>query len=169
MRAIVMFLAALVAAAPAHADFMSWSAETEEDPFSGGRRVTVNFMSSIRSGVFIICDTAEQGLTVRAIPGFAYSPVLEGVYPEIEFAFDGKRLLGQHGRTGSVGDSLAAAETVLTVENSWLFVEAFDGARKQIAIKDGISDRPHLLTAAGSSKAGAALVRCMEGQKAASQ
>jgi len=27
----------------------------------------------------------------------------------------------------------------------------------------------HLLTAAGSSKAGAALVKCMEGQKAASQ
>jgi hypothetical protein len=58
---------------------------------------------------------------------------------------------------------------VLTVDNAWLFVDAFDGARKQVAIKDGISDRPHLLTAAGSSKAGAALVKCMEGQKAASQ
>lgn len=169
MRVVFIILLAMLGAAPARADFLRWSAETEEDPFSGGRRVTVNFMSSIRSGVFIICDTAEQGLTIRAIPGFAYETGLEFLTPEIEFAFDGKRLLGQSGRTGSVGDNLAAAETTLTVENSWLFAEAFDGARKQIAIKDGISDRPHLLTAAGSSKAGAALVKCMEGQKPASQ
>jgi hypothetical protein len=169
VRAVFMFLVAMFAAVPAHADFQRWSAETEEDPFSGGRRVTANFMSSLRSGVFIICDTAEQGLTVRAIPGFAHDPALESLSPEIEFAFDGKRLFGQTGRTGSVGDNLAAAETVLTVDNAWLFVEAFDGARKQIAVKDGISDRPHLLTAAGSSKAGAALVKCMQGQKPASQ
>jgi hypothetical protein len=169
MRMFLGMLLAVLSATSVHADFMRWSADSEEDPFSGGRRVTVNFMSSIRSGVFIICDTAEQGLTVRAIPGFAYSSVLEGLNPEIEFAFDGKRLFGQTGRTGAVGDNVAAAETVLTVDNAWLFVEAFDGARKQIAIKDGISDRPHLLSAAGSSKAGAALVKCMEGQKAASQ
>ena len=44
-----------------------------------------------------------------------------------------------------------------------------EGAKRQIAVKDGISDRPYLLTASGSTKAGAALVKCMEGQKAASQ
>lgn len=169
MRGPIAFLAAVLVAMPAAADFLRWSAETDNDPFTGGQRVTVSYMSSLRSGVFIICDTAEEGLIVRAVPGFTYTPMMEAVTPTLEFAFDGKRVLGQEGRTGAVGDSLATAETQLSVENSWLFAEAFAGAKRQIAIKDGISDRPHLLKASGSTKAGAALVRCMQMQKSDSQ
>jgi hypothetical protein len=157
----VLFLSVTM---PAAAGFQQWSVETEDDPFSGGKRVTVNFMSSLRSGVLVICDTAESGVMFRIIPGFAYEATLDEVTPEIEFAIDGKRLLGQDGKTGAVGDNLAIAQVMLTKENSEAVIAAFSTAKKQIAIKDGISDRPHLLTARGSTKASASLLACMEKQ-----
>jgi hypothetical protein len=165
MRTLTLsLLFAASIAQPAAAGFDRWSSETEQDPFSGGKRVTVDYMSSIRSGVIIICDTKETGLMVRAIPGFVYEDVLASATPEMEFAIDGVRILGQLGQTGAVGDNLAVAQTMLTKENAETFVAAFAGARKQVAIKDGISDRPYLLSARGSTKAGADLVDCMNGQ-----
>lgn len=160
----LMLCAAFWAASllPAKAGFQSWTSETEKDPFSGGVRVTVDYSSSLRSGVLIVCDSAEKGLEIRMVPGFAYDSSLEGQFPEIEFAIDGNRLFGQPGVTGSVGDNIAAAITVLTADKAQQFVDAFAAARKQIAIKDGISDRPHLLSARGSTNAGADLIKCMQ-------
>ncbi|MFC6447151.1 hypothetical protein [Shinella zoogloeoides] len=166
MRLITGLCALLLASGtPAIAGFNSWTAESEDDPFSGGNRTTVDYSNSVRSGVLIICDTAQPGLMVRAVPGFAFEAGLSDVTPEMEFAIDGAKILGQVGRVGAVGDNIAAAETQLSKENSEAFVKAFAAATKQIAIKDGISDRPFLLTARGSTKAGAALVKCMAGQK----
>ncbi len=164
MRKLTISLLFLAAASPAAAGFDRWSSQTEQDPFSGGKRVTVDYMSSLRSGVIIICDTKETGLMVRAIPGFIYNDLLASVTPQMEFAIDGVRILGQEAQTGAVGDNLAVAQTMLTKENAETFVAAFAGARKQVAIKDGISDRPYLLSARGSTKAGADLVACMDGQ-----
>jgi hypothetical protein len=155
----------LLSSVPALAGFESWTAESEDDPFSGGNRTTVDYTNSMRSGVLIICDTAQPGLMVRAVPGFALDSSLSGFTPEMEFAIDGTRVLGQSGHVGAVGDNLAASETQLSKENADTFVKAFAGAKKQIALKDGISDRPFLLTARGSTKAGAALVSCMAKQK----
>lgn len=166
MRLFTAVCAGLLAlSTPALAGFESWSVESEDDPFSGGNRTTVAYSSSMRSGVIIFCDTAKTGLSVRAVPGFAFEDSLNDITPELEFAIDGKRLLGQSGAVGAVGDNMAASETTLSVGNSEIFVVAFVAAQKQIAIKDGISDRPHLLKARGSTKAGAALVKCMAGQK----
>lgn len=163
MRALLSaVLVVALSSIPAMADYKQWSTEKEEDPFSGGKRLTVDYMTSSRSGVFVFCDTAEKGLTVRAIPGFATDPVLEGATPEIEFAFDGQRAFGQQGSTGAVGDNLAIAQVALSPENAKIFVDKFVAAKKQIAIKDGISDSPHLLAARGSTKAGEALVECMK-------
>lgn len=148
----------------ASADFMRWSVETESDPFSGGQKVLVNYMSTIRSGVFIVCDTAEPGIRVRAVPGWAYVPDLALIEPTIEFAFDGERLFGAKGSTGAVGDNIAAAEVLLNDEQARQFVTAFAAAKRQVAIKDGISDQPHLLKASGSTKAGQALVGCLDKQ-----
>lgn len=165
MRLGILIAAALsLSAAPASAGFDSWTVDMDNDPFSGGHRVTVDYSSSIRSGVIIICDTTERGLLVRAIPGFAFDADMQGFEPEVEFAIDGERLLGQLGQTGAVGDNLAIAQTMLSPENARKFVDAFAKAKKQIAIKDGISDRPYLLSARGSTKAGAALVVCMDKQ-----
>lgn len=151
-----------ILAAPAVAGFQSWSADAEDDPFSKGRRVTADFMTSIRSGVVVICDSAEKGFLIRAIPGFAFESALRGLEPEIEIAIDGDRLFGQTGETGSVGDNLAVAQVMLSPENAKAFLAAFSKAKKQVAIKDGISDRPHLLSARGSTKAAQALDSCLK-------
>jgi hypothetical protein len=160
-RKILAVIALLASTSPAFAGLFDWSLKTDDDPFSGGQRVTVDITTSIRSGVVIICDSAEKGLLVRAIPGFAFSSDLQSFEPQMEFAIDGQRLFGQSGHTGSVGDNTAIAETMLTEDNAKTFVQAFAKAKKQVAIKDGISDRPYLLTAQGTTKAGAALVTCM--------
>lgn len=146
------------------AGFQSWSVDTESDPFSGGESVSVNFMTTIRSGVLVLCNSAEKGLRVRAIPGFAYDQRLEGFKPTLKFAFDGKLLFTAEGETGSVGNNLAASEVTLEGDQAKQFVEAFALAKKQVAIDDGIADKPHLLTAKGSTSSGAAIVSCVAKQ-----
>lgn len=169
VRALLLATAFVVATVvPSHAGFQSWSVEKESDPFSGGESVSANFMTSFRSGIFVLCDSAKKGLTVRAVPGFAYDQRLEDFEPTMKFAFDGKLLLDAKGQTGSVGDNLAASEVMLDVDQAKQFVEAFAAAKKQIAIDDGIADKPHLLTARGSTTSGAAIVSCIAKQESSS-
>ncbi|MBD9445743.1 MULTISPECIES: hypothetical protein [unclassified Rhizobium] len=146
------------------AGLQSWSVEKESDPFSGGESVSVNFMTTFRSGVLVLCDSAKKGLRVRAIPGFDYDQRLADFKPTMKFAFDGKLLFTAEGETGSVGNNLAASEVELEGDQAKLFVEAFASAKKQIAIDDGIADKPHLLTAKGSTTSGSAIVSCIEKQ-----
>jgi hypothetical protein len=148
----------------AHADFNRWAAEVENDPFTGGQKVAVDYSSSLRSGVAVLCDTSQSGVTIRAVPGFAFTEDMQSLEPLLEFAIDGTRLLSAKGSTGAVGDNIAASQVTLTGEEAKQFINAFANARKQIAIKDGISDRPHLLRASGSTKAGEALKACLAKQ-----
>ncbi len=157
----------LVAATSASAGLLQWSSEKEADPFSGGESISADFMSSLRSGVFVLCDSAKPGIIVRAIPGFAYDARLAEFKPKMKFAFDGKLLFVQDGETGSVGDNLAISQTHLEGVAAKMFVEAFVAAKKQIAIDDGIADKPHLLTARGSTAAGQAIVGCVSKQSVA--
>ncbi|HZG29925.1 MAG TPA: hypothetical protein VE079_15835 [Ensifer sp.] len=145
----------------AAAGFKSWTTKVEDDPFSGGTKVTVDFASSLTSGILIRCDTSQNGMMVRSVPGFRTSDALKDYKPILEFAIDGKRLLGQQGETATVGNDLAVAQVQLTHYHAEALAYAFTKAKKQIAIKDGISDRPFLLGVSGSSKAGAALTRCL--------
>lgn len=156
----------IISASTASAGFETWTSESEANPFSGGEKVSATFMTSIRSGVVVLCDTAEAGIRVRAIPGFEYVESLVGFTPTMKFAFDGKVLFDAEGETGSVGQNLAIAQVLLTGEQAKQFVDAFAGAKKQIAIEDGISDSPHLLKANGSTAAGGAVVRCINKQAA---
>jgi hypothetical protein len=166
MKRILLIAATMMAMSlPAEAGFDSWTHETEEDPFSGGERVVATYSASLRSGALIMCDSAQSGMMLRVIPGYTSDPSYAGFEPEMEVAFDGKRVLGQTGETGAVGDNLAVAQVMLTPENAALFVEGFKKASKQVAIKDGMSDRPHLLRARGSTKAGEALQGCLDKQK----
>lgn len=163
MLRIVSLAAAisLFSVIPGHADFQSWSVDREADPFSGGESVSVNFMSSLRSGVVVLCDSSKKGLIVRAIPGFDYTEQLKDFTPNVKFAFDGKLLFDAEGETGSVGNSLAVSQVTLDGEKAKQFVDAFASAKKQIAIDDGIADKPHLLSARGSTTAGQAIVACI--------
>jgi hypothetical protein len=148
----------------ASAGLLQWSAESEADPFTGGKKVTIDFMSTLRSGVVVFCDTSDVGIRVRAIPGFDYVDGLAGVSPTASFAIDGQKLLDADGSTGQVGNNLAAVDITLDGDRARQFVKAFAAAKKQVAIKDGISDAPHLLTARGSTNAGKALAGCIEAQ-----
>jgi hypothetical protein len=154
----------LACALPSQAGFENWSVDRESDPFSGGESVSVNFMTSLRSGVVVLCDSAKHGLIVRAIPGFDYDAKLETFKPTVKFAFDGKLLFNADGETGAVGSNLAVSQVTLDGDQAKQFVEAFAAAKKQIAIDDGISDKPHLLTARGSTAAGQAVVSCIAKQ-----
>ncbi|MGM4980917.1 hypothetical protein [Rhizobium sp. 11_C7_N12_5] len=160
LAAAVFFVTTL----PGQAGFQSWSVDKESDPFSGGESVSVNFMTTLRSGVLVLCDSAKKGLRVRAIPGFDYDQRLENYKPTLKFAFDGKLLFTAEGETGSVGNNLAAAEVNLEGDQAKQFVEAFAAAKRQIAIDDGIADKPHLLTARGSTSSGSAIVSCIAKQ-----
>ncbi|MBP2560821.1 hypothetical protein J2857_003590 [Neorhizobium galegae] len=165
MKSQLMVSVALAASVvPAWAGFGSWSVEIEDDPFSGGRQVAVSISTSIRSGVLILCDSSKDGVVVRAIPGFAFNGDISGFVPSIEIAIDGKRLISTEGETGSVGDNLAISQVSLSVDDTKIFVDAFAKAKKQVAIKDGISDRPHLMAANGTTKAGTALRDCLARQ-----
>jgi hypothetical protein len=148
------------------AGLLQWSVDKQSDPFSGGDSVSVSFMSSFRSGVLLLCDSAHEGLTVRSIPGFDYDDKLDGFTPTVKFAFDGKLLFNTEGRVGKVGNNLAISEAELKGSQAKQFVDAFASAKKQTAIDDGISDKPQLLTANGSTASGAAILACISKQVA---
>ena len=157
-------LTTLAFSVAAQADFQRWSHEKESDPFTGGQKVTVDYMDSLRSGVLITCDTAGSGLTVRAIPGFDFDRRLEGYSADVSFAIDGNLILSVKGATGAVGNNLAAVDAKLTHKEAETFIDKFALAKKQIAIKDGIADKPHLLTARSSTESGRALQACLKAQ-----
>jgi len=104
IRTILVCAFAFTFSSPASAGFLRWSAEIENDPFSGGMRVTANFMSTLRSGAIIICDTKDPGVLIRTIPGFTYDPALALYQPEIQIAIDGNVFDAGTGETGAVGD-----------------------------------------------------------------
>ncbi len=56
----------------ASAGLDAWSAEVEEDPFTGGKNVAIGYSTSMRSGVFLSCDSSTKTLEIKLIPGWAY-------------------------------------------------------------------------------------------------
>jgi hypothetical protein len=148
----------------AFADFAAWGSSVENDPFSGDTKVTVDFLSSMNSGVLMICNTQRTGILVRTFSGLHFSDVPKGATTVLEFAIDGDRLLFQRGETIPIGNNFATAQVRLTRENSKALVSAFTKATRQIAIKDGISDGPFLLGTSGSLKAGSMLNECLNKQ-----
>ena len=151
----------IVLAVPANAGFGRWSYKMESDPFSGGVRVTVDIVTSIQSAIYIWCDSAQTGASIRVVPGYAYTADMAGFVSLLEIAIDGKKITAQTGGVVSVGANFAAIDVVLDTAKANRFIDSFAGAKKQIAIKDGLTDKPHLLTGKGSAKAGVALMACM--------
>ncbi|WP_433762166.1 hypothetical protein [Brucella anthropi] len=144
-----MIIASMLAfCTAAQAGFPSWRTETEDDPFTGGKKITVDNLVSLRS-----------------VPGFEYSPGLDGFKPTASFAIDGKKLFDADSEVDAVGNNIAAASFKLDAEQSTEFVNTFMASKKQVAMKDGIADRPQLLSANGSTKAGQKLMPCVDEQK----
>ena len=163
-RIVFAAIVACLTGTAANAGFDQWSTEVEKDPFSNGIRVTVDYSTSIRSGVLLFCDTTENGVSVRAVPGYVHEAAMAGFKPRMDFAVDGKLVGGAVGTVAIVGDSLAAVEVKLQLAQAREFLKAFAAAKRQIAIRDGMSDRPYLLSARGSTKAGTNLFECLKRQ-----
>ncbi len=165
MRIATVLVVALVSAQPAWADFERWTSQVTEDPFTQGRRVVIDFMSSIRSGVVIFCDTKGTGVRIRAIPGYTFEGVMTTLTPKMEIAIDGEMAVSGDGDVGFVGDNMAIVEVSFDKGLSELFVEKFSAAKRQVALKDGMSDSPYLLSARGTTKVAGALKKCVDEQE----
>ena len=151
---------------PAFAGFERWTIGREADPFSGGQKVMIDYSSSIRSGVFIECDSSEEGLEVRSLAGWDIDGSLIGTSAETSIAIDGSIVIeSSESMVGACGESIACTSAKLSKEKAKVFATAMVGAKKQVALKDGISDKPFLLRASGSTSAGQALLECLEKQK----
>jgi len=162
LRTVAVAVFFLAGASDAYSGFRNWTAEKETDPFTGGIRVTAGYHDSVRFAVWIVCDTRVSGLTIRIVPGYAHSANLVGFRPRMDIAIDGEILLTAiDGWTAPVGDNLAAANYSLSPDVAQRLAAAMINARKQIAIRDGISDRAHLLTARGSTKTGQQMATCI--------
>ncbi len=77
----------------ANADFERWSVTVKSDPFSGGKNVSALYNRTLRSQVQIICKTAEPGLKIVTIPGFAGDASYGGLPVKTSFAVDGEIVL----------------------------------------------------------------------------
>lgn len=163
-RVLVSGLMSLVVASPSFAGFNSWTAETTPDPFTKGVKVEVDYSQTMRSGVFVICDSSQAGMEVRVVAGWEYVSSLSGQIVEGKFATDGKVVLSARGLPGAFGQNIAGVSFPLSAADARAFVDAMMKAKSQIAVQDGISNGPHLLKARGSTKAGVALNACLIAQ-----
>jgi hypothetical protein len=162
MKQILTAIALLASMSAAHADFERWSTEVADDPFNGGQNVTASYMDSLRSGVFIECNSSAGTIVFKVIAGWAYVADLAGFTPIVKYAVDGVVIdVAGVARAGAFGDNIAGIHVDLEPNEARKLVEAFVGAKKQIAIQDGISDQPHLLTARGSTSSGEKLLACI--------
>lgn len=162
-------IAFFLGSADLKAGFGRWTVDTESDPFSKGDNVVAGYLSSVRSGVFIECDTAGYGIEVRAVAGWEVTSTellaLEAMDPKAAIAVDGEVLLQDlDTKPGACGQRVACITLTLDSKESEKLLNAFVSAKNQIALRDGISNKPHLLSAKGSTKSAKALLSCTKQQ-----
>lgn len=148
-----------------------WNFKVEKDPFEGADRVTVSYFQSERSGVVILCRPDEGGLHFRMLPGWRFDggdteKYDHAIMSKFAIAVDGKVLdvTPTKSRFGNIDDNLANADVHIDHDSARNVVEAWINAKSQIALKDGVSDSPFLLTARGSTNSGRALEGCLDNQ-----
>jgi len=165
MRFIILLISYGLFVSKAVAGFDRWSTEIESNPFSGGKDVNVLFVVSRSAQVQVRCDSTSSGLQIVAIPGFELPVDLQNEIVEIKLAVDGDVVVGdQSAVVSAFGANLAGVVIALNKNLSGSFTKAMITAKRQIAISDGISSKPFLLNARGSTKAGKALDQCLEVQ-----
>ena len=102
MKLRLILAAATIATAfagSAHADFYRWSVVVEEDPFTNGNNITANYLTSIRSGLFLTCDSETKVLTIKAIAGYAYEADMTSYTPTAQVMID-KVMVGSYHSSG---------------------------------------------------------------------
>ena len=156
----------LVQTNSAHAGFQRWTASVKNNPFSGGKDVSVLYIVNANSQIQIVCDSAKQGIRMTVIPGYEASPAALSRSPTVRIAVDGEIILSKLvGMVNTFGANLAGVSVELTKSAADTMTAAFVSARRQIAIEDGMSNGPHLLTARGSTAAARKVQQCYRAQK----
>lgn len=165
MRVIFTVIAIACMATPAKADFQRWSAEVEENPFSGGTNVVLNYSLALRTQVQVNCDSSGDGIELIAIPGYEYTSDMALFFPTVKLAVDGEIIInGVVSDVGAFGANQAGVKAQLNKEQAEKLTSAFVSAKRQIAVEDGMSSKPFLLTARGSTAAAQKLRLCYEAQ-----
>lgn len=167
MRTILLgFTLIFATITTANAGFERWTAETKKNPFSGGVDVSVLYNLNRDAQIQVNCDSAKQGITITAIPGYEASSDSLAFKPTIRFAVDGEIILSDiAARTAAYGANLLGVVIELTKENADKFTDGLLSAKRQIAIEDGMSTEPFLLTAKGSTAAAQKVKQCYQAQK----
>jgi len=167
MRLFLLSVSLLIACVTtANAGFQRWSATVEKNPFSGGVDVSVLYLVSRDAQIQVRCDSGKQGITIVAIPGYEATADALAFEPSVRFAVDGDILLSDiPARVSSFGSNLAGVVIHLSKEKADRFTDGMLSARRQIAIEDGMSTKPFLLTARGSTAAARKVKQCYQAQK----
>ena len=146
--------------------FDRWEVEVKKNPFTNGVDVSSVYPISFRSQVAISCDSGKTGIRLVAIPGFEFSSDLSLITPKVKIAVDGNVISGGlNGRVKAFGANLAGVVVEIDNQQAEIITSAFAAAKRQIAIKDGISTKPFLLTARGSTKSAQKIQQCFRAQR----
>lgn len=165
-RIIWSSILALTFSTDAYAGFERWTANSKKNPFSGGTDVSVLYNVSRVAQVQVQCDSGKQGITIVAIPGYEVTPDALAYKPTVRFAVDGEIILsGVSASVSAFGANLAGVVIELTKENADKVTDGLLAAKRQIAIEDGLSSKPFLLTARGSTAAAKKVKQCYQAQK----
>lgn len=150
----------------ANAGFRSWSYEIKQNPFSGGIDVAVLYSLTERTQVQVSCDSGKSGIKIVAIPGYEMTERMRSLRPKTRIAVDGEIILSEmEGNVRSFGANKAGIIIELTKKDAVALTNAFIAAQRQIAIEDGMSARPFLLSAKGSTAAAKKIKQCYDAQK----
>ena len=159
-----------ISVGPASAGFERWTAEVKKNPFSSGTDVSLNYSVSQRQAVLLTCDSGQSGVRLIAIPGYEATATSLLYEPTMKIAVDGEIILeGLKGSVSAFGANLAGVSVDLAKSDADKLTDAFVSARRQIAVEDGMSSRPFLLTARGSTAAARKLKTCYLAQKGAAE
>lgn len=151
---------------PAEAGFQRWTATVTSNPFSDGTNVSVLYNMNRRAQVQVRCDSGEQGIELVMIPGYEMSFGASAFRPTVRIAVDGEIILeGIRGEVSAYGANQAGVSITLQRADADVLTDAFVKALRQIAIEDGMSQEPLLLTARGSTAAARKVQQCYQAQK----
>ncbi|MEP2945906.1 MAG: hypothetical protein ABJN11_16060 [Lentilitoribacter sp.] len=152
----------------AYAGFERWTTTAKNNPFSGGVDVSVLYNVSRDAQVQVQCDSGEQGITIVAIPGYEVTGGVLSLEPAVNIAIDGEIILSDvKARISAFGANLVGIVIKLEKQNADKLTDGFLSAQSQIALDDGISTKPFLLTAKGSTSAAKKVKQCYQAQKGA--
>ena len=140
----------------------SWTSVSQEDSFTNGKIVQVEYIYKYGTGqIKIVCGDDYSGLLISMLNGEAFgSPNLEE-WPSLSVAVD-ESVIFKRSPVNQEPYQISGIPTfLLTKEDSIKLASAFLTATKQIALKNESNKATMLLSSNGSAKVGKQLLDCL--------